>query len=212
VVFLSIVLAAGGQAEEPPHDFLKQLPGHPNESPGNPGQGSRGSPTEAATPPVRLSLLDAIHYSIEGNQDIRVVAYTPQQAREEVASAEAVYDPSVFAEGSYRRQPDLTTSVDNIAMEDTGLAQAGVRQPLPTGGSLSAYLETRYEDFVDADVKRRYRNIFAPTVELRQPLLKNIGSQKEKTAIQVANLQAGISEEEFRQKVTEIATKVSRVY
>jgi outer membrane protein TolC len=67
-------------------------------------------------------------------------------------------------------------------------------------------------DFVDPEVKRRYRNIFSPTVELRQPLLKNIGSQKEKTAIQVANLQSTISEEEFRQKVIEIATKVSRVY
>lgn len=212
VVFLSIVLAPGGRAEEPPSDFLKQLPGHRNDSPGHQGQGRRGSPAEAATPPVRLSLLDAIRYSIEGNQDIRVVAYTPQQAREEVASAEAVYDPSVFVEGSYRRQPDLTTSVDDIAMEDTGVAQTGVRKPLPTGGSLSAYLETRYEDFVDPEVKRRYRNIFAPTVELRQPLLKNIGSKKEKTAIEVANLQANISQEEFRQKVIEIATKVSRAY
>ncbi len=43
-----------------------------------------------------------------------------------------------------------------------------------------------------------------------QPLLKNLGSKKEKAAIQIANLQAGISEEEFRQKVIEIATKVSR--
>lgn len=45
-----------------------------------------------------------------------------------------------------------------------------------------------------------------------QPLLKNLGSKKEKAAIQIANLQAGISEEEFRQKVIEIATKVSRAY
>jgi outer membrane protein TolC len=191
---------------------IMQLPGRHDGSPGTPGTGPRVSPAEAAPQTVRLSLLDAIRYSIEGNHDIRVVSYAPQQAQEDVASAKSVYDPSVFAEGSYRRQPDLTTSVDDIAMEDTGVAQAGVRQPLPTGGSLSAYLETRYEDFVDAEVKRRYRNIFAPTVELRQPLLKNIGGQKEKTAIQVANLQAGISDEEFRQKVIEIATKVSRVY
>jgi outer membrane protein TolC len=191
---------------------IMQLPGRHDGSPGTPGTGPSVSPAEAAPQTVRLSLLDAIRYSIEGNHDIRVVSYAPQQAQEELTSAKSVYDPSVFAEGSYRRQPDLTTSVDDIAMEDTGVAQAGVRKPLPTGGSLSAYLETRYEDFVDADVKRRYRNIFAPTVELRQPLLKNIGSQKEKTAIQVANLQAGISEEEFRQKVIEIATKVSRVY
>jgi outer membrane protein len=190
---------------------INQPLGHRDDSQGNPGQGHRASAAEAA-PAVRLSLLDAIRYSIEGNYDIRVVSFAPQQAQEELTSAKSVYDPSVFAEGSYRRQPDLTTSVDSIAMEDTGIAQTGVRQPLPTGGSLSAYLETRYEDFVNADVRRRYRNIFAPTIELRQPLLKNIGSQKEKTAIQVANLQATISEEEFRQKVIEIAARVSRAY
>jgi outer membrane protein TolC len=212
VVFLSIVLAAGGQAEESHHDLLRRQPDNLNNSTGNVGQGYSGSSDQSAAPTVRLSLLDAIRYSIEGNQDIRVVAYTPQQAREEVANAESVYDPSVFAEGSYRRQPNLTTSVDEIVMEDTGVVQTGLRQPLPTGGSLSAYLETRYEDFVDAEFSRKYSNIFAPTIELKQPLLKNLGSKKEKTAIQIANLQASISEEEFRQKVIEIATKVSRVY
>jgi outer membrane protein len=214
---LGLKPAPAASPRPPPSAAIKPAstviqPGQREDAPGNPGQGPSASPGEPATPTVRLSLLDAVRYSIEGNQDIRVVAYAPQQAREEVASAEAVYDPSVFAEGSYRRQPDLTTSVESIAMEDTGVAQTGVRQPLPTGGSLSAYLETRYEDFVDPEVKRRYRNIFAPTLEIRQPLLKNIGSRKEKTSIQVANLQAGISEEEFRQKVIEIATRVSRAY
>jgi len=118
----------------------------------------------------------------------------------------------VFAESSYRRQPNLQSSVENIVMEDTGVVQTGLRKPLPTGGSLSTYLETRYENLIDAEFSRTYRNIFAPTIEIRQPLLKNLGSQKEKTAIKIANLQASISEEEFRQKVIEIATKVSRAY
>jgi outer membrane protein TolC len=189
-----------------------QLPGHRNYSPGNPVQGPSASPARPSPLTVRLSLLDAIRYSIEGNQDIQVVSYTPKQAREEVVNAESVYDPSVFAESSYRRQPDLQSSVENIVMEDNWVVQTGIRKPLPTGGSLSTYLESRYENLVDAEFSRTYRNIFAPTLEIRQPLLKNLGSQKEKTAIKIANLQANISEEEFRQKVTEIATKVSRAY
>jgi outer membrane protein TolC len=92
---------------------INQSLGQRDDSQGNPGQGHRASAAEAP-PPVRLSLLDAIRYSIEGNHDIRVVSFAPQQAQEELTSAKSVYDPSVFAEGSYRRQPDLTTSVDNI--------------------------------------------------------------------------------------------------
>ena len=212
LLFLSSVLARGGQADESPHGLLRRLPGHLNDSPGEVGQGHSGPPGPSESPTVRLSLLEAIRYSLEGNQDIQVVSYTPKQAREEVANAESVYDPSVFADSSYRRQPNLQSSVEDIVMEDTGVIQAGLRKPLPTGGSLSTYLETRYENLVDAEFSRTYRNIFAPTIEIRQPLLKNLGSKKEKAAIQIANLQASISEQEFRQKVIEIATKVSRVY
>ena len=211
--FVNMVFAASGLADESPHDLLTQLRGHLDDSRGNVGQGENNrASAPSASPAVRLSLVDAIRYSIEGNQDIQVVSYTPQQAREEVVNAESVYDPSVFAESSYRRQPNLQSSVENIVMEDTGVVQTGLRKPLPTGGSLSTYLETRYENLVDAEFSRTYRNIFAPTIEIRQPLLKNLGSQKEKTAIKIANLQANISEEEFRQKVIEIATKVSRAY
>ena len=212
MLFLSILLPASGQADESPHDLLTPLSGHRDDSLTHPGQGHNASPDRSATPAVRLSLLDAIRYSLEGNQDIQVVSYSPKQAREDVANAESVYDASVFADSSYRRQPNLQSSVEDIVMEDTGVIQTGLRKPLPTGGSLSTYLETRYENLVDAEFSRTYRNIFAPTIELRQPLLKNLGSKKEKTAIKIANLQASISEEEFRQKVIETTTKVSRVY
>ena len=181
--FVSVVTAASAQTGESLQDLLTQLRGHLDDSRGNVGQGENNrASAPSASPAVRLSLVDAIRYSIEGNQDIQVVSYTPQQAREEVVNAESVYDPSVFAESSYRRQPNLQSSVENIVMEDTGVVQTGLRKPLPTGGSLSTYLETRYENLIDAEFSRTYRNIFAPTIEIRQPLLKNLGSQKEKTA------------------------------
>jgi len=213
VFCVSVVFAAGAQGNESLSAFLAQLRRNAIDSRNQEQPGGQSKP-EVQTPvrTVRLSLLDSIRYSFEGNQDIQVVSFTPQQAREEVINAEAVYDPSVFAEGSYRRQPNLQSSVENIVMEDTGVVQTGVRKPLPTGGSISTYLETRYENLVDAEFSRTYRNIFAPTLELRQPLLKNVGGKKEKTAIRVANLQASISGEEFRQKVIEIAAKVSRAY
>ena len=162
--------------------------------------------------PVRLSLLDAIRYSLEGNREINVVSYTPKQALEEVENAESVYDPLLFADTTFRREPNLDSSVADIVTEDEGITRAGIRKPLKTGGHLSAYLETRYGDLNNSVFERQYKYIVAPTIELRQPLLNNFGGKREQTAINISNYQANISEEEFRQKVIEIAKNVAQVY
>jgi outer membrane protein len=168
------------------------------------------------TPPgpetVRLSLFDAIRHGLEKNQEIQVVAFTPQQAQEGLADAESVFDPEFFTEGTFRRDPNLQSSVTRVVMEDDSLIQTGIRKPLGTGGSVSGALAMNYGDLLNAQVDRTYRYTFAPTFEIRQPLLKNIGGQEEKAAIKIANYQMGISKEEFRRKVIDIATRISRYY
>ena len=159
-----------------------------------------------------LSLLDAILYSMEGNREIQVVAFTPQQSLEDVTSAEAVYDTRLFAEASYRRDPNLESSIFDVVTEDQGLTQTGVRKQLKTGTSISTYLETRYSDLNNSEAQRRYKHIVAPTMELRQHLLNNIGSRKERTAIKIANHQANISEEEFRQTAIAVTNRVAQAY
>jgi outer membrane protein TolC/outer membrane protein OmpA-like peptidoglycan-associated protein len=161
---------------------------------------------------VPLSLLDAIRYSLEGNHDLRVVSYVPKQAAEDLADAESVYDPSLLADMEYRRDPNLLTSVTDIVMEDHGRIQTGIRKPLKTGGSLSTLLEMGFEELDNAQSGRVYKYSFGPTVEVRQPLPKNLGSKKEQAAIKIANYQADISEEEFRERVIEIVTRVARAY
>jgi outer membrane protein TolC len=181
-----------------------------------PGSGA----AQAVAPPnplpetnaLPLSLLDAILYSLEGNREIQVVAFTPEQSREDIVNAEAVYDSRLFAEASYRRDPNLESSVRDIVTEDQGLTQTGIRKQLKTGGSISTYLETRYSDLNNSEFERRYKHVVAPTMELRQPLLNNIGSQKEQTAIKIANYQANISEEEFRETVIAVTNRVAKVY
>jgi outer membrane protein TolC len=170
--------------------------------------------TDPEVPPttVRLSLFDTIGYSLEGNQDVLVLSYVPKQAKEDLVEAESAYDPSLFTDGSYQRNPNLESSVTNVVTEDEGLLQSGIRQPLKTGGSLSTFLEMGYSDLNNAEFQRTYRYTFAPTVELKQPLLKNLGSKKEQAAIKIASHRFNISEEEFRQNVIEIVTRVSRSY
>ncbi|BBO69409.1 hypothetical protein DSCA_33390 [Desulfosarcina alkanivorans] len=197
---------AAGPVKAPPDDVRDPVPAV---SP--PDAGGKNVP-EREMAPVRLSLMDAILYSLKGNREIGVVAYEPEQAREDVENAESVYDPLLFADTTFRREPNLDSSVTDIVTSDEGISQAGIRKPLKTGGSLSTYLETRYEDLNNATFERRYKYIVAPTIELRQPLLKNRGGREERTAIQIASCQASISEENFRQKVIEIASSVASAY
>ena len=160
----------------------------------------------------RLSLMEAIRFSLEGNREIDVVAYDPKQAQEDITSARSVYDTQLFADSTMRRDPNLDSSVDDIVTEDDNRTRAGIRKPLKTGGTLSTYLENRYANLNNATFPRTFKYIAAPTVELQQPLLNNIGSKKEQTAINIANFQANISTAEFRRKVIEVTNEVASVY
>jgi len=161
---------------------------------------------------VRLTLMDAIQYGLEGNQDIKVVSFTPQATREELSGTESVFDTEVFADSSFRRDPNLQSSVTNIVTEDSGVVETGIRKPLGTGGSITASLEGRYGNLNNADFDRVFRYTFAPTLEFRQPLLKNVGAREQYSAIKIAKYQVNISEEEFRQEVLEIVARVARGY
>ena len=212
VVLLVTTVSIADDADPAPVDVLKQLGWDPSATRQTDAQGRLDAASRAPDKPVRLTLLDAIRYSLEGNQDIEVVSYTPRQSAAEIESAESVFDTSVFADTSFRREPNLQSSVTEIVMEDTGVFQTGIRKPLTTGGSLSTFLEMRYGDLINSEFDRTYRYIFAPTVEVRQPILKNFGSRQEKAAIKIAKHQARISDEQLRQKVIEVATRVSKVY
>ena len=216
LLLLSGAPAAGDDSDESPIDVLKQLGWQHTDINEDIYQAKVVQTSRPENTPqknvVRLSLLDAIRYSLEGNQDIEVVSYSPRQSQEDIADAESAFDPFVFADSSFRREPNLQSSVLDVVMEDTGLFQTGIRKPLGTGGSLSTFLQMQYGDLINSPLDRTYKYIFAPTFESRQPLLKNIGSREEKAAIKIANHQANISDEEFRKEVIETATRVSKVY
>ena len=208
--------AAGGEAEDSPIEVLRRLGWHHTDGQAevhrSGGIKAVDAGNQSTSQPLRLALLDAIRFSLEGNQGIEVVSYAPKQSQEEIAKAESAYDASLFADSSFRREPNLQSSISDIVMEDMGLFQTGIRKPFITGGSLSTFLEMRYGNLINAEFERTYRYIFAPTVEVRQPLLKNIGSREEKAAIKIANHRSNVSDEEFHQKVIETATRVSDVY
>lgn len=161
---------------------------------------------------IHLSLGDALYYSLKGNQDIQISAFTPRQAREDLADARSVYTPAFFMAGSHDRYLDMESDVDDPTVEDSTELQAGIKMLLPTGGNLSLFWETeRLDKTYDLfDFEAVYAD--RPTLELKQPLLKNFGSRAEKAAIRIQNSNVNISEAQFRQKVHDVVAQVSQVY
>ena len=161
---------------------------------------------------VRLTIRDALYHSFRGNQDIRISAFNPKQAREDLADAQSTYDASVFIVGSHDRFVDPESDIEDLTVKDETNFKAGVKKLLNSGGTLSLFLETqRFDKTYDPfDFKSRYAT--GPAFELKQPLLKNIGAKAEKAAIQIQNNNVNISEAQFQQTVNDTVAQVSQVY
>lgn len=168
-----------------------------------------------AQPPeeIRLSLGDALYYSLKGNQDIQISSFIPLQAHEDLNDARSVYAPSFFMAGFNERLLDLESlDVANPTIDDNTDYKAGIKMLLPTGGNLSMFWETRRLDKTNDPFNFQSRYANRPTLELKQPLLKNFGSRAEKAAIRIQNNNVNISEAQFQQKVQDVVAQVSRIY
>jgi outer membrane protein TolC len=152
-----------------------------------------------------------MRYSLEGNQNIEVASYSPKQSLEDLTREEAVFDPSLFFTSKHGRNLEINSLVPNTALGNQTVVQSGVAKYLATGGTLSAYMQmNRLEGADQTDGNPDY--IAAPTFELKQPLLKNLGGKAEQAAIEIANHNVNISEAEFRKTVTNVVTEVAQAY
>ncbi|MBW2370427.1 MAG: TolC family protein, partial [Deltaproteobacteria bacterium] len=161
---------------------------------------------------VRLSLRDALYYSLQGNQDIQISAFTPKQAKEDLIAAQSVYDPSFFLSASHDRILDSESDLLDPTIDEETSFKVGIKKLLATGGTVSLFLKTQRFDKIDVPFDFESRYLTAPAFELKQPLLKNIGAKEQKATITIQNNNVNISEAEFQQTVNDTLAQVSRIY
>ena len=161
---------------------------------------------------ARLTIREALYYSLQGNHDVQISSYGPQQAREDLLYAESVYDSSLFLSGSHDRTLDTESNINDPTVEDDTNVQIGVKKLLPTGGTLSLFWETQRFDKTHGPFEFKERYTSVPTIELKQPLLQNIGAKAEKAAIKIQNNNVTISEADFQRTVHDIVSQVSHTY
>ncbi len=187
------------------------------------GLSSQSSASKKAGGPMRLTLTACIADAMRHNLSIKVQAYTPAITAAEVIAAEAVFDPA-FVGGSQYQHLDQPTpfpqtlgpaSPVGINNEDQVNSQVGVKDLLPTGGTLSMIGSDNYQDFhssssLPPDINPSHTSDMA--LELKQPLLRGFGPQVNKAEIYIARRNQSIARSEFRTEVIKIVSRVERTY
>jgi len=167
---------------------------------------------------LRLSLQDAIRYTIQNNKDIQYYSYNPPQAIEELAIASSVYDTSIFQSGSYNstERPIENIldegSIEGAIIEDRWNMQIGLKKPLTTGGIFSLFVDSNYLDSTSFAVTPDPQYISRLTAQVRQSLLKEFGDRSNKATIKIASINIERSKEEFRTEVSSVLENVARTY
>ena len=166
---------------------------------------------------VRLSLVKAIDIALAHNEDIRESFRRITAAEASVMAAKGAYDLTVFnttrygqfnslSETDYKKV-DLTNAAKSYLRTDTGL-----RQRVPTGGTLSAYYTATNERLLGTYDLRKDRNTRYLTVEMAQSLLKGIGDKEAQGAIKNAILAVDDSQEGRNLTISQVVLDVIRAY
>lgn len=166
---------------------------------------------------IAMSLRQVAGSVLQNNRAIRVAAFKPGQARASIMSAKSVYDPEVFADWTHSRTdspPQISISGQRNPNREYRyeVGRAGFSQHLPTGGKFRAYREWNSGTERNPGSTRTNGNGGAYVAELSQPLLNGFLDAENRALLQISRLQADMSEEEFKQKVTDIMSKAMESY
>lgn len=167
---------------------------------------------------IVLSLQESILLGLKNNLNIAIEGFNPEIRATDVTSAEAVYDPTAFAEVNFGMQKTQTRNVLVARAEEINQDfnfNTGLVQNLPTGGSyeLSFANNRNYNNagfFGVVNTNTAYSSDLSLT--LVQPLLKNFGVDINRTQIKIAKNEQEISVDRLRETTMDVITQVQEAY
>lgn len=165
---------------------------------------------------LELSLQDAIRMGLENNLDVQVERYAPMIADLDLSAAWGAYDPVLFAEGYYK--DTRTPSASTLAGTDTVITYStegngGVSGILPLAG-------TEYTAKFTGS-RTKFNSTFQTlspeydsgwSVNVTQPLLRDLIWNQPWTQVRTSRLLAGSSADEFRRAVMDEVQKIEDAY
>jgi outer membrane protein len=175
-------------------------------------------------PIIRMSLHEIIHRAVANNHDIKVAAYQPAIEGARVIEASANFDPTFFTNLQYSHKDDLSGGsifnsftggapfISLINDTETGTAQTGLQQNLPSGGQVQLQYQSTYNWF------NPQQTLFNPfyesdlTLSVNQPLLKNFGYDVNHAQIVVNRINQKVDLLEFRKAVEQNTADIEKTY
>lgn len=177
---------------------------------------------EAAPEKIQLNLRQAMQVALSGNSEVQLAMLAPEIAGTDLAISKTVYDPTFFSDGNYYDserpiQSLLDTGSDgsggNDSLEEEGWAsQTGMRQPLPSGGSLSLYYEAdNLENNSELTIPNpQYTSRFK--FELKQSLLKGVWDKSNSSEVELASITKEQSDAQYRVELAGLLKELTLYY
>ncbi|MDD4701224.1 MAG: TolC family protein [Desulfovibrio sp.] len=164
-----------------------------------------------------MSLAAVIDMALERNEDIKESFRRISASEASVMAAKGAYDLNVFNTTRYGRFSSLSegdyavTDLSN-ATKSYFRSDSGLRQRVPTGGTLTAYYTGTNEQLLGVYGLRKQRDRNYVTLEFAQSLLKGIADKEVRGAIANALLAVSDSEEGRNLVISQVVLEVIRAY
>lgn len=163
-----------------------------------------------------LSLQECVRLALEHNLNVKVARFEPEIARQKVSAAYGAYEPTFEIAGthSYSASPggiDEQNRPFPGTTTDGNSYRAGVVGFLPTGLTVDLGADLSARSGVNASGPFENADGSA-SIQLRQPLLKNLWIDNRRLTIQVNKKLLQISEQTLRGQIMNVVTAVQLAY
>src|SRR5918911_633149 len=165
-----------------------------------------------------LSVRDVIQMALENNKDIEVARQNVRAAEFDLQAARGVYDPHLLTNSYYERteQPAasfLSGSSTGAVTQSGFFSSSSVQGLTPKfgGGYRLGFVNNRVTTNNQfAALNPQYPS--ALTFSYTQPLLRGLGFDQNRRAIEIAKKNLSLTDAQFRQRAVETITNVQRAY
>ena len=170
-----------------------------------------------ASPTVAMSLRRVLHEAVANNLNIQIARLEPAVSQTLVLQAQAVFDAVYFVELSWSkldtpRPPSTLSDVFGSQQTDTLTGTTGIRKLLETGAQITVQSELvrnqanpsffALDPYYDANI----------AVAIAQPLLRNFGSEVNRSQIALSLNAKAESVQRLKQRLLELAQVTEEAY
>jgi outer membrane protein len=164
-------------------------------------------------PALELSLDDAVERALKNNAGLTVERFNPLSSAEDVRSAAGAFDPNVTAQVR-RNSSDSPATSDfqpNVNTK-TWTWNLGANQLLKTGAIWSMSFNNQRQDSTNPFTTFDPSYSSNLSLSLTQPLLRNFGTDVQRTRLRVSKNNREVSDTSFRETVINTVSNVKKLY